>query len=65
MKPKKPSKPVPKTTKAAIDAEILERINAKIAKAHQEIDSRGNHKVKPIKPEVKAGDLADPEPEIL
>jgi hypothetical protein len=39
MKPKKTSKPVPKITSTTIDADVLARINAKIAKAHEQTDS--------------------------
>jgi hypothetical protein len=67
---KKIFKPKPVITSTTIDADVLARINAKIAKAHEQIEERGKTKkplTRPVithdtEPEVKEEPEIEPEP---
>lgn len=66
MKPKKTSKPIPRVTSTTIDADTLARINDKVAKAHEQIDSHGTAKPKPkpVEPKKKPSALITPESDV-
>lgn len=56
MKHKNLSKPMPKVTSTTIDADVLARINDKVAKAHRENERLNDYK----KPKIVAGALTTP-----